>query len=70
MVKTFQTHQNRLSEKYSLERPLTYSASNSSIYATDVVAEEHRQLVDNIARHVIYGNYYKQKNSIISSHYK
>lgn len=30
--------------------------SSASLYGTDVI-EEHRQLVDSIARHVIYGMY-------------
>lgn len=52
MIKTFQAHQNT---KPLSERPLKSSMSNSSIYGTDVVVEEHRQLVDRIARHVVYG---------------
>lgn len=51
MIKTFQAQQNRSSPK----RTLKYTMSNSSIYGTDVIVEEHRQLVDNIARHVVYG---------------
>lgn len=33
---------------------LHHTASTSSLYGTDVVREEHRALVDNIARHVVY----------------
>lgn len=29
--------------------------SSASLYGTDVVVEEHRQLVDCIARHIVYG---------------
>jgi len=54
MVKNFQAQQNKLIIKSPSERSLKYSMSNSSLYGTDVV-EEHRQLVDSIARHVIYG---------------
>lgn len=55
MVKTFQAQQNKLIIRNPSERPLKYSMSNSSLYGTDVIVEEHRQLVDSIARHVIYG---------------
>lgn len=55
MVKTFQAQQNKMVIKPMLERSLKSSVSNSSIYGTDIVVEEHRQLVDGIARHVVYG---------------
>jgi len=29
--------------------------SSASLYGTDIVSEEHRQLVESIARHIIYG---------------
>lgn len=35
-------------------RQLHHNPSTSSLYGTDIVKESHRQLVDNIARHVIY----------------
>lgn len=35
-------------------RHLHHQPSTSSLYGTDVVQEEHRTLVDNIARHVVY----------------
>lgn len=35
-------------------RRLRHQPSTSSLYGTDVVNEEHRQLVDSIARHVVY----------------
>ncbi|XP_012220470.1 glycerol-3-phosphate acyltransferase 1, mitochondrial isoform X2 [Linepithema humile] len=54
MVKTFQTQQNKLLIRSPSERSLKYSMSNSSLYGTDVIVEEHRQLVDSIARHVVY----------------
>ncbi|KAL0110828.1 hypothetical protein PUN28_014047 [Cardiocondyla obscurior] len=54
MVKAFQAQQNRLSLKNPSERSLKYTMSNSSLYGTDVVVEEQRQLVDSIARHVVY----------------
>lgn len=53
MVKTFQAQQNKLIG--SPERPLKSSISNTSLYGTDVIVEEHRQLVDRIAKHVVYG---------------
>lgn len=37
-----------------LGRRLQHQPSTSSLYGTDVVDEEHRQLVDSIARHVVY----------------
>lgn len=56
MLKSFQTQQNRLCVKNPIEKKiLKYTMSNSSLYGTDFVVEEHRQLVDNIARHVVYG---------------
>lgn len=54
MVKAFQAQQNKLALKTS-EGHLKYTMSNSSLYGTDVVVEEHRQMVDCIARHVVYG---------------
>lgn len=33
---------------------LTHQPSTSSLYGTDIVHEEHRMLVDSIARHVVY----------------
>lgn len=35
-------------------RRLKHQPSTSSLYGTDVVDEEHRTLVDSIARHVVY----------------
>lgn len=58
MVKAVQTQQSKLEKsvvKPPSERSLKYSMSNSSLYGTDVIVEEHRQLVDSIARHVVYG---------------
>ncbi|XP_070155729.1 glycerol-3-phosphate acyltransferase 1, mitochondrial isoform X1 [Polyergus mexicanus] len=54
MVKTFQAQQNRILLRSPSKRPLKYTMSNSSLYGTDVIVEEHRQLVDMIARHVVY----------------
>lgn len=39
------------------KRKLQSTLSSSSLYGTDVVVEEHRQLVESIARHVIHGQY-------------
>lgn len=36
------------------QRRLKHQPSTSSLYGTDVVDEEHRTLVDSIARHVVY----------------
>lgn len=56
MIKTFQAQQNKLALKSSPEtRSLKSTMSNTSLYGTDVIVEEHRQLVDNIAQHVVYG---------------
>lgn len=55
MLKSFQVQQNKSNIKHPVEKKtLKYTMSNSSLYGTDVVVEEHRQLVDNIARHVVY----------------
>ncbi|XP_011140839.1 glycerol-3-phosphate acyltransferase 1, mitochondrial isoform X2 [Harpegnathos saltator] len=53
MIKSFQAQQNKTAKLWP-ERSLKSSRSSSSIYGTDVVVEEHRQLVDRIARHVVY----------------
>ncbi|XP_012259911.2 glycerol-3-phosphate acyltransferase 1, mitochondrial isoform X2 [Athalia rosae] len=53
MLRSFQSQQNKLTVQ-SIGRPLKSTVSSSSLYGTDVVAEEHRQLVDNIAKHVIH----------------
>lgn len=55
MLRSFQTQQNQLLAKTTVNRPLKSTVSSSSLYGTDVVVEEHRQLVDNIAKHVIHG---------------
>ncbi|OXU29518.1 hypothetical protein TSAR_003830 [Trichomalopsis sarcophagae] len=54
MLKFFQAQQNKLAIPSPAERPLKVTMSTSSLYGTDVVVEEHRQLVDKIARHVVY----------------
>lgn len=53
MLRSFQAQQNKFS-KPAIEKSLKYTMSSSSLYGTDVVVEEHRQLVDGIARHVVY----------------
>lgn len=55
MVKTFQAQQNKLALRNPETRSLKSTMSSSSLYGTDVIVEEHRQLVDSIARHVVYG---------------
>jgi len=50
MVKAFQAQQTKLALKTPPERSLKYTMSNSSLYGTDVIVEEQRQL-----RHVVYG---------------
>ncbi|XP_015585337.1 glycerol-3-phosphate acyltransferase 1, mitochondrial isoform X2 [Cephus cinctus] len=54
MLKSFQAQQNKLPVTGTVEKTLKYTMSTSSLYGTDVVVEEHRQLVDSIARHVVY----------------
>ncbi|XP_066581402.1 glycerol-3-phosphate acyltransferase 1, mitochondrial isoform X2 [Prorops nasuta] len=54
MLKSFQAQQNKIAPTQSPEKPLKYTMSSSSLYGTDVVDEEHRLLVDSIARHVVY----------------
>ncbi|XP_035735110.1 glycerol-3-phosphate acyltransferase 1, mitochondrial-like isoform X2 [Vespa mandarinia] len=53
MLKSFQKNQNNVKHQTG-KKILKHTMSNSSLYGTDFVAEEHRQLVDNIARHVVY----------------
>ena len=55
MLKSFQAQQNRAAIPNPSERTLKVTMSTSSLYGTDVVVEEYRQLVDKIARHVVYG---------------
>lgn len=56
MLKFFQKQQARLNPTNSDPQPksLKYSISSSSLFGTDVVVED-RQLVENIARHIVYG---------------
>ncbi|XP_043469028.1 glycerol-3-phosphate acyltransferase 1, mitochondrial isoform X1 [Leptopilina heterotoma] len=55
MLKFFQKQQTRLNPTNSDPQPksLKYSISSSSLFGTDVVVED-RQLVENIARHIVY----------------
>lgn len=55
MVKTFQARMAKENKSSSDLKSLKSPPSNSSLYGTDVVVEEHRELVDKIARHVVYG---------------
>lgn len=55
MLKFFMAQQNKLTVPSPAERPLRVTMSTSSLYGTDIVVEEHRELVDKIARHVVYG---------------
>lgn len=41
---------------YQKEKHFRSSPSTTSLYGTDVVDENHRALVDQIARHLIYGS--------------
>ncbi|XP_076164883.1 glycerol-3-phosphate acyltransferase mino isoform X2 [Ptiloglossa arizonensis] len=56
MLKSFQARQNKLNggKTVPIEKPLKYTMSSSSLYGTDVIVEEHRQLVDSIARHIVF----------------
>lgn len=62
MLKSFEKQQNKLAggKIFPVEKPLKSTMSSSSLYGTDVIVEEYRQLVDSIARHVVYG-----KNKIV-----
>lgn len=53
LVKSF-SKANENGVKPGLKRSLQHNPSTSSLYGTDVVQEEHRVLVENIARHVVY----------------
>lgn len=57
MLTSFQARRDKWTSAKAvpIEKPLKYTMSSSSIYGTDVIVEEHRQLVDRIARHVVYG---------------
>lgn len=63
MLKSFQVQQARLNPtingNVSAPKTLKYSMSSSSLFGTDVVKEEDRQLVESIARHVVYGNFFQ-----------
>lgn len=41
-----------------IEKPFQSIPSTNSLYGTDVVDENHRVLVESIARHLIYGEYF------------
>lgn len=46
--------QQKILKHSNSSRRLKHQPSTSSLYGTDVVDEEHRTLVDSIARHVVY----------------
>lgn len=48
-MKSFQSKTRHMNET------LHIVPSSASLYGTDIVVEEQRQLVDSIARHIIYG---------------
>lgn len=50
---TFRSNEAILSASSESKR-LQHNPSSSSLYGTDIVREEQRSLVDNIARHVVY----------------
>lgn len=52
LVKAFQN--NSVKEIHENRRKLQHNPSTTSLYGTDIVQEEHRSLVDGIARHVMY----------------
>ncbi|XP_017889920.1 glycerol-3-phosphate acyltransferase 1, mitochondrial isoform X2 [Ceratina calcarata] len=54
MLKYFQNQQNKLVKTPPSQKTLKSTMSSSSLYGTDVIAEEYRLLVDSIARHVVY----------------
>ncbi|CAL7938466.1 unnamed protein product [Xylocopa violacea] len=56
MLKSLQNQQNKSigGKPPAIERTLKSTMSSSSLYGTDVIVEEYRQLVDSIARHVVY----------------
>lgn len=53
LVKSF-SKANEAGTRPGIRRSLQHNPSTSSLYGTDVVQEEHRVLVDSIARHVVY----------------
>ena len=63
MLKFFENQQARLNPPNNgigpAPKTLKYSMSSSSLFGTDVVVEEDRQLVESIARHIVYGNFIK-----------
>lgn len=56
LVKSFnKTPSNEINERGPKpSRRLQHQPSTSSLFGTDIVQEEHRALVDSIARHVVY----------------
>uniref|UniRef100_A0A1B6DIG6 Phospholipid/glycerol acyltransferase domain-containing protein n=2 Tax=Clastoptera arizonana TaxID=38151 RepID=A0A1B6DIG6_9HEMI len=56
MVNTFQNKNSPVTATSNIpsKKLLRATPSTASLYGTDVVVEEHRQLVNSIARHVIY----------------
>ncbi|KAK9294563.1 hypothetical protein QLX08_010868 [Tetragonisca angustula] len=55
MLNSFQTQSKLNGIKISsVGKPLKSTISSSSLYGTDVVVEEYRQLVNSLARHVVY----------------
>lgn len=56
MLKYFQNQQNKLvgGKIPPSQKTLKSTMSSSSLYGTDIIAEEYRLLVDSIARHVVH----------------
>nr|CAD7446037.1 unnamed protein product [Timema bartmani] len=52
-------------EVITSKKQLHTAPSSTSLYGIDVVVEEHRQLVESIARHVVYGEWLPQVQFII-----
>ncbi|XP_019771781.2 glycerol-3-phosphate acyltransferase 1, mitochondrial isoform X1 [Dendroctonus ponderosae] len=53
LIKTFDQN-NKISNPNVSARVLKSNPSTNSLYGTDVVSEEHKSLVENISKHVIY----------------
>ncbi|XP_050310386.1 glycerol-3-phosphate acyltransferase 1, mitochondrial isoform X1 [Anthonomus grandis grandis] len=54
LIKTFDQHKASTTKPNSIHRILKSNPSTNSLYGTDVVSEEHKSLVENISKHVLY----------------
>lgn len=58
LVKTFNANGNIVIPNGVSNKVLKSNPSMSSLYGTDVVSEPHKNLVESISKHIIYGKFF------------